>query len=187
MKTVQFYADTNRSDNLLHIETDGCIVNIHVGLTDNQGRRVTSVSISPEDKSRGGDGEGRMWSIAGDSGPGNIRIIRAARFLAKISEPTPRLLSSDDATREFDDASDAWNWLYEQRRDQMDTAGIGGSDEDPYDGDETLRDLNAKTTVSFNVREGWDPSDRIEGDTPGWNPDDGRDPGLTYSVEILED
>lgn len=63
MKTIQFYAATNRSDNLLHIETDGCIVNIRVGLTDAQGRKVTAVTILPEDESRGGDGEGRIWHL----------------------------------------------------------------------------------------------------------------------------
>ena len=34
MKRISFYADTNRSGNLLHIETDGCVVNIQVGLHD---------------------------------------------------------------------------------------------------------------------------------------------------------
>lgn len=63
MKTVQFYAGRNRSDNLLHIETDGGIINVRVGLTDAEGRAVTSVTISPDDESRGGDGKGRMWHL----------------------------------------------------------------------------------------------------------------------------
>lgn len=76
MKSIQFYADTNRSDNLLHIETDGCVVNIRVGLTDFDGRRVTSVSISPEDESRGGDGQGSIWTVAEDSNAFVTRVIR---------------------------------------------------------------------------------------------------------------
>lgn len=61
MKRIPFYAGRNRSGNLLHIETDGCVVNIHVGLSDADGRDVTSVRVSPDDASRGGDGNGRIW------------------------------------------------------------------------------------------------------------------------------
>jgi hypothetical protein len=48
MKRMSFYAKTNRSGNLLHIETDGCIVNIRVGLHDAEGREVTSVQVIPD-------------------------------------------------------------------------------------------------------------------------------------------
>jgi len=34
-----------RGSNLLHIEAPGCIVNIHKGLTDTQGREVTRVEV----------------------------------------------------------------------------------------------------------------------------------------------
>ena len=55
MKRITFYAGQNRSGNLLHIETDGCIVNIRVGLTDADGRQVTSVRVSPDNYAeRGG-------------------------------------------------------------------------------------------------------------------------------------
>lgn len=48
-------AKRNRSGNLLHIETDGCIVNIQVGLHDVDGRQVTSVRILPDNYAeRGG-------------------------------------------------------------------------------------------------------------------------------------
>lgn len=73
MKRVSFYAKTNRSDNLLHIETDGGIINIRVGLTDEQGRQVTTISISPDDETRGGDGSGGYWHRDGD------RLIRQGR------------------------------------------------------------------------------------------------------------
>ena len=70
MKRISFYHKTNRSGNLLHIETDGCIVNIQVGLHDVDGRQVTRITISPDDNLRGGDGEGRVW-VRDDS-----RIVR---------------------------------------------------------------------------------------------------------------
>lgn len=81
MRTVQFYSGTNRSGNLLHIETDGAVVNIRVGLHDSDGRKVTSIEVLPDDEHRGGDGEGRVWHTAYgpsgiDYGPGGVRIIR---------------------------------------------------------------------------------------------------------------
>jgi hypothetical protein len=69
MKRIEFYAGDER-DNTLHIETDGCIVNIRVGLHDTEGRKVTRVDVSPEDESRGGDADGRIWRQDG------ARIIR---------------------------------------------------------------------------------------------------------------
>lgn len=45
---MTFHADSNRSGNLLHIETDGAIINIRVGLTDAYGQQVTSVEILPD-------------------------------------------------------------------------------------------------------------------------------------------
>ena len=48
MRRISFYAHRNRSDNLLHIETDGCIVNIQVGQQDHKGREITSINILPD-------------------------------------------------------------------------------------------------------------------------------------------
>ena len=48
MKRIAFHADTNRSGGILHIETDMCIVNIHVGLFDAEGRPVTNITIIPD-------------------------------------------------------------------------------------------------------------------------------------------
>jgi hypothetical protein len=70
MRRINFYAKRNRSGNLLHIETDGVLVNIHVGLTDRDGRQVTTLSIIPDDEQRGGDGQARIWHRDGD------RIVR---------------------------------------------------------------------------------------------------------------
>jgi hypothetical protein len=63
----------NARDKLLHIETDGCIVNIRVGLTDSEGRRVTSVEILPEDETRAPDLDGHYWHLDGHV---NSRVIR---------------------------------------------------------------------------------------------------------------
>lgn len=71
MKTVRH--SEGARDNLLHIETDGAIVNIRIGLTDSQGRRVTSVEIIPADDARGGDGLGGFWDL---DGVFNNRLIR---------------------------------------------------------------------------------------------------------------
>jgi hypothetical protein len=57
----------------LHIETEGAVINVTVGLTDSHGRKVTRVEVSPDDESRGGDGEGFQWYRDGD------RIIRRPR------------------------------------------------------------------------------------------------------------
>ena len=48
MKRVSFYANSNKSNNLLHIETDFGIVNIRVGLIDRNLRPVTSIEIIPD-------------------------------------------------------------------------------------------------------------------------------------------
>ena len=52
-------------DRLLHIETDGCIVNIRVGLHDAAGQAVTSIEILPNTSEH--------WKIDGHM---NNRVIR---------------------------------------------------------------------------------------------------------------
>ena len=47
MKRVSFL-NSNRSGDRLHIETEGCIVNIRVGLEDTVGRTVTHIEIIPD-------------------------------------------------------------------------------------------------------------------------------------------
>ena len=61
MKRISFYAKGNRSGNLLHIETDGCTVNIRVGLHDADGRQVTSVRVSPDNYAE----RGGRWVVDG--------------------------------------------------------------------------------------------------------------------------
>lgn len=69
MKTIRH--GRNARDPLLHIEADGVLVNIRVGLTDTEGHHVTRIDISPDDTSRGGDGEGYSWH---QDGPRIIRL-----------------------------------------------------------------------------------------------------------------
>lgn len=45
MKRISHYSKSK--DKLLHIETDLGIINIRVGLIDNEGRRVESIEIIP--------------------------------------------------------------------------------------------------------------------------------------------
>jgi hypothetical protein len=71
MKTVNFYARNRRPGDNLHIETDGCVINVFVGLHDSEGRQVTRVDVSPDDETRGGDDEGRIWR---QDGPRVIRL-----------------------------------------------------------------------------------------------------------------
>jgi hypothetical protein len=66
MKIVTFYK-TNRSGNLLHIETEGCIVNIRVGLKNREGQKVTSVKISADKDA------GEEWLLDGTV---NNRVIK---------------------------------------------------------------------------------------------------------------
>ena len=47
MKTVSFY-DNNRNGDILHIETEGCVVNIHINLYDSNGKRTTRIDIIPD-------------------------------------------------------------------------------------------------------------------------------------------
>lgn len=63
-------------DKLLHIETEGAIVNIRVGLSDNQGQAVTSIEILPD---LCGDGCGNpAWAIADEPEAKalNIRLVQ---------------------------------------------------------------------------------------------------------------
>lgn len=71
MKRVEFYK-TNRSGSLLHIETEGCVVNIRVNLHNTAGKEVTSVEIIPDGK----DQNGGNWVLIGDH---NNRIVREVK------------------------------------------------------------------------------------------------------------
>lgn len=91
MKTITFYAKGNRSGNLLHVETDGCIVNIQVGLHDTGGRTVTSVRISPDDcAERGG-----RWVQDGS------RVVQLLDGETELPEPTVVTVAWDKSQRDI--------------------------------------------------------------------------------------
>jgi len=88
MRTMRYYAKGNRTGKILHIETDGGIVNIRVGLSDNQGRPVTAIEIIPDDEQRGGDGNGQIWRLDG------CRLVMQQNGDEGEGDPEP---SEDDA------------------------------------------------------------------------------------------
>ena len=124
MKRIEFFAGRNRSDDLLHIETDGAVINIRVGLHDSDGRQVTSVEVLPDDESRGGDGYGYMWDTP--DGPIGGRLVRRPKLGERGKPATFRgqddgrvtVLDSDGNPVEYDLPRDvaerdypAYNWL----------------------------------------------------------------------------
>ncbi len=74
MKTIHHFSTAR--DKLLHIETEGCIVNIRVGLQNTDGENVTSIEVLPDTN---GDGCGNpAWYVADDpkATAQNIRIVQ---------------------------------------------------------------------------------------------------------------
>lgn len=65
METVRH---NSKKDPVLHIETEGAIVNIRTGLGDSEGRKVTAVEVLADDASRGGN-----WHLDGSV---NTRLIQ---------------------------------------------------------------------------------------------------------------
>lgn len=58
-------------DKILHIETEGCKVNVIIGTHDQTGTIFTTVEILPEQP----DGDGRNWLVIG---PGAVIVVPAA-------------------------------------------------------------------------------------------------------------
>lgn len=77
MKTITHNARSK--DKMLHIETEGGIVNIKVGLTDRENRPVTSIEVIPDLY------VGENWHR---DGYGNTRLIRQYPEDKPIPEPT---------------------------------------------------------------------------------------------------
>lgn len=102
MRTVRH---TNSRDNLLHIETVGGIVNIRTGLTDHEGRRVTSISTVPDQTTED------TWTLSGFH---NTRLIEG-KFdpyaeitgLAQQAADAADGDSNDDETEKLRDALEA--------------------------------------------------------------------------------
>lgn len=67
MRDMKSVTISNRSRyKILHIEAPGCIINVHVGLHDSDGRAVTSISVSPNGDRYSGEPE---WWLADDDIP----------------------------------------------------------------------------------------------------------------------
>jgi hypothetical protein len=90
VKRESYYAKGNRTGNLLHIETDGCIVNIHVGLIDHDGHQVTRVDVIPDDERRSPDENGQYWhteDVDGRQLDGVVaRVVRQSRSQFSVGE-----------------------------------------------------------------------------------------------------
>jgi len=56
----------------LHVEAEGCIVNIYENLQDNKGQNVTHIEIIPDDHYAGE----RIWKVIGSK---HIRVIQLQR------------------------------------------------------------------------------------------------------------
>lgn len=64
---------TKLSNGVQHIEAEGCIINIQEGLRDDVGRKVTAVSILPDDRYVGE----QTWELKGHA---HNRVIRTGRI-----------------------------------------------------------------------------------------------------------
>lgn len=75
-RTVRLTAPKAGGTRTLKVEADGCLVLVTVGLSTVDGQTVTRVDVSPDDESRGGDPDGRMWyPVPHESGIGG-RVIQ---------------------------------------------------------------------------------------------------------------
>lgn len=83
MKRVHYFKG-NRTGNLLHIETEGAIVNIRVGLHNPEGQEVTSIQIQPDDT-----GAGENWTMPDENGEHmkglNVQVIKKAEVGAGVA------------------------------------------------------------------------------------------------------
>jgi hypothetical protein len=85
MRTLRF---TDKAQNeILHIETQGCIVNIHTKLTDKHGRPTIRVEvIADRDKF---DTEG-WWGVLGDTDEaGSVILLKQGPKAEVIAENQP--------------------------------------------------------------------------------------------------
>lgn len=48
---------------LLHLETEGCVVNVTIGVHDQAGHRITSIEVVPAEP----DDDGAVWQLRGPS------------------------------------------------------------------------------------------------------------------------
>lgn len=61
MKSIVFTSSRGRKNTLLHVETDGCIVNIKIGLSKDDGRKCTVIEVLPDQY------KGEEWDLEAGS------------------------------------------------------------------------------------------------------------------------
>lgn len=78
MRRINF---TNpRKEDVLHIEAPGCVVNVRIGLTTEDGRRATAVEVLAD----GYAGTGNQWSLP-DHGGGRHVAVRVVQSPPKAA------------------------------------------------------------------------------------------------------
>lgn len=120
MRRITFHEKGNRSGDLLHVETDGCVVNIRVGLSDDQGRKVTRVDVLPDDDTRGGDGLGHLWC---QDGPRVIRM-NPGETAGEVRGTDPAAMSIAGAVRWATQSRDRLAWLLERGLTECDARSL---------------------------------------------------------------
>lgn len=78
MKRATFY-NNNKSGDLLHIESEGCIINLRVNLENYLGQKVTNISIHVDTSEGWTLGEATTWS--NNDGIG-IRLVNTGKEVA---------------------------------------------------------------------------------------------------------
>jgi hypothetical protein len=126
-------------------ETTGAVVDVMVGLTQDNGQPLLRVDVMPDGESRGGDAQGRIWEFVDDGATAPNGVIRLAR------RPDPRYddVAEAKARREqalSGEATDEYFSLVTTKpmspgeREHVAMRIMGGSTEGPfvsgYDADE---------------------------------------------------
>jgi len=115
MKTVRHYRTAK--DKLLHIETEGAVINIRVGLRNRDGHNVTHVEVLPDVN---GDGCGNPpWMIADDpeAKACNIRLVQNS--YTPLNKTEVKDMTKEELELELD-ALDAKNKAEIARLDRID-------------------------------------------------------------------
>ena len=76
---VRYHAPPTGEVRTLRILTTGAVVDIMVGLTNDEGQPVTRVDVIPDGEVRGGDEHGRVWEFVDNgatTGNGVTRVTR---------------------------------------------------------------------------------------------------------------
>ena len=96
----------SRKSSLLHVEAPGCIVNIHPGLTDTDGRAVVRVSIEADGDRYSGDPQWWVEGVAGARGHG-VRVIQTDTPSAPVADAADVIAEACGIIRAMRDAAEA--------------------------------------------------------------------------------